>query len=150
GIPFKRDRYLKPHITEGLLLRLFGQGIETVTKKFLQKKASGEYRLKAEFTTQRQGEQYFSEWAPKKSNQKLKEAMFDLISNVLLIEPEGSTGEQFHFRFGIENTSSFQSLDRETQARLSDLYVDYFYRRQDGFWMEQAMQKLPVLKRVTN
>jgi 4-alpha-glucanotransferase len=69
---------------------------------------------------------------------------------VLLIEAEGPPGEQFHFRLRIENTWSFQSLDLVTQAQLSDLYVDYFFRRQDDFWMAQAMQKLPVLKRVTN
>jgi 4-alpha-glucanotransferase len=28
--------------------------------------------------------------------------------------------------------------------------VDYFFRRQDDFWMREAMQKLPALKRVTN
>jgi 4-alpha-glucanotransferase len=40
-------------------------------------------------------------------------------------------------------------LDPVTQARLKDFYVDYFFRRQDDFWREQAMQKLPALKRVT-
>ena len=28
--------------------------------------------------------------------------------------------------------------------------MDYFFRRQDDFWMREAMQKLPALKRVTN
>src|SRR5205814_5358936 len=36
------------------------------------------------------------------------------------------------------------------RAKLKDIYVDYFFRRQDAFWMKQAMQKLPALKRVTN
>ncbi|HQS54106.1 MAG: 4-alpha-glucanotransferase, partial [Bacteroidetes bacterium 24-39-8] len=27
---------------------------------------------------------------------------------------------------------------------------DYFYKRQDEFWKQEAMQKLPALKRVTN
>jgi 4-alpha-glucanotransferase len=33
---------------------------------------------------------------------------------------------------------------------LRDLYVDYFFRRQDDFWKKEAWQKLPALKRVTN
>jgi 4-alpha-glucanotransferase len=33
---------------------------------------------------------------------------------------------------------------------LRDLYVDYFFRRQDDFWMREAMQKLPALKRTTD
>src|SRR5712672_179798 len=31
-----------------------------------------------------------------------------------------------------------------------ELYIDYFFRRQDYFWLIEAMQKLPALKRVTN
>jgi 4-alpha-glucanotransferase len=76
--------------------------------------------------------------------------LFDLISNVLLLEVDGSDGRQFHFRFHIEKTTSFRALDAQTQGQLMDLYVDYFFRRQDSFWHQQALQKLPALKRVTN
>jgi len=50
----------------------------------------------------------------------------------------------------MENTLSFKNLDPQTRAKLKELYVDYFFRRQDDFWMQEAMQKLPTLKRVTN
>jgi 4-alpha-glucanotransferase len=50
----------------------------------------------------------------------------------------------------MEDTASFKALPPDTRAKLHDLYVDYFYRRQDDFWMREAMQKLPALKRVTN
>jgi 4-alpha-glucanotransferase len=50
----------------------------------------------------------------------------------------------------METTASFRALDTETQARLMDLYVDYFFRRQNDFWKEEALRKLPALKRVTN
>jgi 4-alpha-glucanotransferase len=63
---------------------------------------------------------------------------------------EGSNGQQYHFRFAVESTKSFQYLDQHTQNQLRDLYVDYFFRRQDGFWMKEAMKKLPALKRSTN
>jgi 4-alpha-glucanotransferase len=56
----------------------------------------------------------------------------------------------FHFRFGIDKTSSFQNLDPHTRGVIWDLYVDYFFRRQDGFWKNEAMEKLPALKRATN
>ena len=65
---------------------------------------------------------------------------------MILFEVEG----KFHFRFGMEQTTSFKYLPAETQARLKAFYVDYFFRRQDDFWMREAMQKLPALKRVTN
>ena len=36
------------------------------------------------------------------------------------------------------------------QYQLRELYVDYFFKRQDNFWLYGAMQKLPALKRATN
>jgi len=50
----------------------------------------------------------------------------------------------------MEDTHSFKDLDPQTQVKLKDLYVDYFFRRQDDFWLQEALQKLPALKRVTN
>ncbi len=50
----------------------------------------------------------------------------------------------------MEQTLSFKNLPPDTQAKLRELYVDYFFRRQDDFWMREAMQKLPALKRVTD
>jgi 4-alpha-glucanotransferase len=41
-------------------------------------------------------------------------------------------------------------MDPRTQSQLRELYTDYFFRRQDDFWMKEALQKLPALKRVTN
>ena len=69
-----------------------------------------------------------------------------MISNVILLEAEG----KFHFRFAMEQTLSFRNLPPDRQEKLRELYVDYFFRRQDAFWMREAMQKLPALKRVTN
>lgn len=88
--------------------------------------------------------------APTQDDQRLKLGLFELISNVLLFAADGDGGRQFHFRFHMEKTASFRALDAGTQARLRELYVDYFFRRQDGFWRTQAMQKLPGLKRATN
>ena len=58
--------------------------------------------------------------------------------------------QQFHFRIGMDQTSSFRHLDGNTQAQLKDLYINYFYRRQDHRWEIEAMKKLPELKRSTN
>jgi 4-alpha-glucanotransferase len=50
----------------------------------------------------------------------------------------------------MENTTSFLHLDEGTKHRLKDLYVNYFFRRQDLFWKHEAMKKLPALKEATN
>lgn len=49
----------------------------------------------------------------------------------------------------MENTSSFQHLEHFTKQKLKDLYVDYFYRRQDEFWRKEGLKKLPQLKHST-
>ena len=33
---------------------------------------------------------------------------------------------------------------------LQELYVDYYFKRQDNFWLKEAMKKLPALKSSTN
>lgn len=150
GIPFDRNRYAEPFITEPILKGLFGDSTEFIKGHFLQPDNHGRYKFKFEFSTQRQIEAQFDSWERNEHNEKLKVALFDLISNVLLFEARGSDGRQFHFRFGIENSSSFKNLSHDIQARVKDLYIDYFFRRQDEFWLKEAMQKLPALKRVTN
>jgi len=50
----------------------------------------------------------------------------------------------------MEQTLSFKHLPPEMRAALHDLYVDYYFRRQDNFWRREALQKLPALKRVTD
>ena len=106
--------------------------------------------MKPEFATQRQVENHFAAKPQNARNAKLKTGLFDLISNVILFEVEKSGGHEFHFRFAMEDTSSFKNLDPQTQAKLKELYVDYFFRRQDGFWRREGLQKLPALKRATN
>ncbi len=105
------------------------------------------FSLKPQFATQREVEKHFESLAQEKSTAQLKQGLFDLISNVLLIETPGG---EFHFRMRMEETTSFRQLNETTQALLRNLYVDYFFRRQDDFWMREGLQKLPALKRVTN
>jgi 4-alpha-glucanotransferase len=50
----------------------------------------------------------------------------------------------------MQQTSSFQQLDANTQKQLSELYINYFFIRQDVMWKKEAMKKLPALKRSTN
>jgi 4-alpha-glucanotransferase len=49
----------------------------------------------------------------------------------------------------MQQTFSYKYLDGYVQQQLQELYVDYFFRRQDEFWRKEAMQKLPALKRAS-
>ena len=150
GIHFNHDRFVKPFINEKVLAEIFGADAERVKREFLVLSAVGNNFLKPEFATQRQVENHFAKLEATEQNLKLKEGLFNLISNVILFDVEKSHGQEFHFRFAMMDTLSFKALDLPTQAKLKELYVDYFFRRQDDFWMHEALQKLPALKRVTN
>jgi 4-alpha-glucanotransferase len=148
-IPFEYHRYCKPYIPDYVVQERFGQQAEYVKANFLQWH-DGRFNIKPAFDTQRKVEQYFNTQPDSETNRFLKQGLFDLISNVILFEEEGSQMQRFHFRINMEGTSSFRDLDDYSKQKLKDLYIDYFYRRQDDYWMREAMHKLPELKRTTN
>ncbi|HEX2683732.1 MAG TPA: 4-alpha-glucanotransferase, partial [Ferruginibacter sp.] len=142
-ISFDRHRYTTPFINEEILEELFGEKLAEVKKIFFD----GE-DLKEAFNTQQKVEVFFEK--QKALGPSIKEGMFTLLANVILFEEENSQGQKFHFRFGMEETSSFKALDEHAQEELKKLYIDYFYHRQDKFWRAEGLDKLPELKRSTN
>lgn len=148
GIVFDRDRYVRPFINDQILTETFGSDAAQVKQQFLDQTA-GVWRLKPEFSTQRQIEEFFVKAEKSDRNEELKSGLLHLTGNVILFEDRHAPG-QFHFRFAVDKTSSFQNLDPRTRDVIWNLYVDYFFRRQDAFWKKEAMEKLPALKRATN
>jgi 4-alpha-glucanotransferase len=149
NIWFDHTRYTKPFINDGVLWEMFGPNAEKF-RPFLRSNEDGSYDLLEEFATQRQVETHFSGTELTDDHVNIRQGLYDLISNVILFEEEGSAGQQFHFRFGMETTISFRWLEWNTQQQLRSLYINYFFHRQDNFWMKEAMKKLPALKRSTN
>ena len=150
GIWFDYHRFCKPFINDAILYQLFDGEAQHVKENFLQANERGGYDLLEEFNTQRKVENHFTKQKQEGNNELIKQGLFDLISNVLLFEEEGSEQQNFHFRISMENTSSFQQLDEGTKWKVRELYINYFYRRQDGFWKGEALKKLPALKEATN
>jgi 4-alpha-glucanotransferase len=150
GIWFDYYRYCRPFINDAVINQTFGQFADRVRREFVVHNEFGAYELEMGTATQRQVQDYFASLDDTDENRTIKQGLFDLISNVILFEEEDSDGERFHFRFGMDKTSSFQNLEWNTQQKLKDLYIDYFFRRQDDFWKKEAMHKLPYLKRATN
>lgn len=155
GITLDRHRLLQPFITDAVLEEIFGADREVIRNEFLLPAGPLSYTLKPEFATQQQVEQFLARRASAAASDATgrvlakpatRQGLFDLISNVILLEARG----ELHFRFSMEQTASFQALPPDTQGRLRDLYVDYFFRRQDQFWRGEALRKLPSLKRVTD
>jgi 4-alpha-glucanotransferase len=149
AIQFDHYRLCAPLINEGILWESFGPN-NSKFKPFLTALGDGYFELKEEFSTQQKVDAWFAARETDEDTVHLRQGLFDLLANVILFEEPFSEGKLFHFRFNMESTSSFRYLDYNTQQQLKALYIDYFFRRQDDFWMKEAMKKLPALKRSTN
>jgi len=148
GINTDHYRLSHPFINETNLFQIFGYDNDLIKKDYLKSIGDGYYELLPTYKTQRQVEAYFSALPQDEWLDKIKLGLYKLISNVILFEDEKP--HHFHFRFNMDATSSFQHLDTKTQQALKDLYIDYFFKRQDAAWEKEAMQKLPMLKLSTN
>ena len=146
NIWFDYDRYCRPFITDEIVHHIFNERADEIKNDFLAQNSNGQYRLKDFVNTQAK----VVGWLDGNEDEKLKSGLFDLISNVILIPEENSNGQKYHFRIAMNQTSSFLQLDYNKQKQLKELYVNYFYRRQDDFWRKESLKKLPDLKRSTN
>lgn len=147
NIPFNEDRYCKPFINDQILWDFFGDERDAIHNQFMNSHFNGTYSFKEEFNTQRKLTDYFKEhpigWA--------EDQLISLCANVLFLPEETESGETvYHPRFNINQTKSYQYLSEWEQKAVSDLYVDYFYKRQDGLWYQKAMEKLPVILNATD
>ena len=150
GIWFDHQRYCKPFINDDILNAIFGALADKVRSEFIVPNNSGGYNMELKYETQRQVEEHFAAMEESEENDRLKNGLYDLISNVIFFEDENSDGQEFHFRISMKKTHSFHHLIPHVQEKLKALYVNYFYRRQDDFWKKEAMHKLPQLKAATN
>ena len=149
GIHLSAERLTQPFVNEKVLWHIFGYDNELVKSLFLDDNGNGTYQLKPEFNTQRKVQEYFSFKEQDEHHHRICKGLYQLISNVLCFAAD-SQKNAYHFRYAFDQTTSYQQLPDEVKGPLHELYIEYFFRRQDNFWMLEAMQKLPALKRVTN
>lgn len=150
GISIDYQRFCQPYITDEILFEIFGAHQFQVREQFLISHGNGHWSLSPLYDTQKKIAHYFELLSTSEASTLVKEGLMQLVANVILFEEPYSQGQQFHFRISMDKTLSFRYLDANTQAVLRDLYNDYFYRRQDHHWMQEALKKLPFLKGATN
>jgi 4-alpha-glucanotransferase len=124
---------------------MFGNDKDQIIQ-FLNKNTNGSYCLKVKYNTQVKVANYFAKESSNEQNKWLQQGLFDLITNVIVFM---DTNDCFHFRFNMEKTISFKRLDPSIQQKLKDLYIDYFFHRQDAFWKKEGLKRLPGLKKTT-
>jgi len=147
GVSVNIDRLIRPYITDAVLWEMFGPSMKNIQPYLIQLE-DGTYRLSGEVSTQRKVEALLNGNQPEVA--VTRQGLFDLISNVLMFEDPSSQGTSLHFRFNMATTPSYRHLPESDKLLLQELYVDYFFRRQDQNWKREALRKLPALKRCTD
>jgi len=154
GLHFDYDRLCRPYIREYMLDELFGEDKEEVKSTFLNKGVDDFYYMKDAFDAQRKVEEYL---APKMAEStdkdrllRIKYGLFNLIGNVLFHEDPDSNGQGFHPKIALHFTYSFRELDDAAKAAIDRIYLHYYYERQEAFWRDKAMVKLPAIINATN
>ncbi|NJN26978.1 MAG: 4-alpha-glucanotransferase [Cyclobacteriaceae bacterium] len=154
GLHFDHDRFCKPYIRGYMIDELFGADAAWVKEHFLYQGEADFYHMKEAFDTQRKVEAHFASLLPVNDDKerllKIKQGLFTLIGNVLMLEDEHNEGRGYHPKIALHSTYSFKELDPAAQYVLDKIYIHYFYQRQEDFWREKAMIKLPAIINATN
>lgn len=147
GLHFQKDRFTRPFITDWVLDRMFHERAGEVKEKYLDRLDEERYQMKPEVDTQRKVEALFADVADEKELW-LRDGLYALISDVLFVRDHTNPGV-FHPRISAQLDFIYESLYDNDKAAFNRLYNDYFYRRNNQFWYQEAMKKLPKLVQAT-
>lgn len=147
GLHFQEDRFTRPFITDWVLDRVFHERAGEVKEKYLDRLDDERYQMKPEVDTQRKVEALFAD-ATDEKELWLRDGLYALISDVLFVRDHTNPGV-FHPRISAQLDFIYESLYDNDKAAFNRLYNDYFYRRNNQFWYQEAMKKLPKLVQAT-
>lgn len=147
GLHFQEDRFTRPFITDWVLDRVFHERAGEVKEKYLDRLDDERYQMKPEVDTQRKVEALFAD-ATDEKELWLRDGLYALISDVLFVRDHTNPGV-FHPRISAKLDFIYESLYDNDKAAFNRLYNDYFYRRNNQFWYQEAMKKLPKLVQAT-
>lgn len=142
GITGDLTPFITPWLTEDLLTGTFGSDTGEIFDTFFQRDNNGKIIFKTRLNTQLKIRKYlsrhnkFADYEPQ---------LFNLLSEVLLLDEPDSKGRYFNPRITLKTTFAFHQLDQYTATSFENLYNDYFFTRHTEFWRKQALWKLPAL-----
>ena len=150
GIWFDENRFTKPYIRAHFLHEIFGEHTSEVIKTYLIEKGDNKFDLKEEFNTQRKIYQHFTpdEDSEQRLSEKtivIRDGLISLLDEVLFIKDPYASEPSYHPRISMQYSYSYQELDSETKNNIESLYIDFFYKRHEEFWKNEAVKKLPSL-----
>ena len=151
GLQFQEELFTKPFIADWTLEKIFGEKAQYVKDTFLNNLHDDIWEMKPEYDTQRKVEAWYKATAKSDDTAELanlRDGLYALISDVLFVR-DRKNKDKFHPRIGVQNDFIYQALWDNDKFVFNRLYNDYFYRRNNQFWYQEAMKKLPKLTQAT-
>lgn len=147
GLHWQEEFFTEPYITDWILDRVFGEDANEVREHYVERTWDDRYRMRQGFETQRQIEAAFADKTSERE-QNMRDGLYSLISNVLFVRDHRNEN-LFHPRITAQLSLIYESLYDFDKNSFNRLYDDYYYRRNNQFWYQEAMKKLPKLVNAT-
>ncbi|MDD6552607.1 MAG: 4-alpha-glucanotransferase [Prevotellaceae bacterium] len=147
GLNFQEERFTEPFITDWVLDRVFHDRADEVRKQYLDRIDDERYKMKPQYDTQKKIEKLFAGVTDQKELD-FRDGLYSLISDVLFVR-DRKDKNKFHPRISAQFDFIYESLYDNDKGAFNRLYNDYFYRRNNQFWYNEAMKKLPKLVAAT-
>ena len=147
GLHFQEELFTTPFIARWVVDRVFGIHADEVVEKYLDHKHDDIFALKPEYDTERKIEAAFKG----KDNMDdvwVRDGLYALASDVLFVR-DNNDPNKFHPRITAQLNFMYEALYDSDKEKFNHLYNDYYYRRNNNFWYNEAMKKLPVLVQAT-
>lgn len=147
GLQFDESLFTMPFITDDVIERLFKDDAVKVKTLYLNNLHGDVWQLKPEFDTEREIEKAF-DGLTSEADKRLRDGLYSLVSDVLFLH-DTHDSSKFHPRISAQQNFIYASLPDSDKCAFNRIYNDYFYRRNNHFWYEEAMKKLPRLTQAT-
>lgn len=138
------DRLVEPYIRWHILEQFFGDKASYVADKFLSRHPQLQFQLKPEYDSEKKIRAALSP-----DEKHLEQGLFRLTQNVVLLREEGNEQDKFHPRIELQKTTSYRDLDAAQKHNLHNLYISYFYQRQEELWSQIGFKRLPIIRSCT-
>jgi len=148
GLGWQEEFFTEPFITDWILDRVFREHANEVREKYVERTFDDRYRMREDYNTQKKVEAAF-EGKTTEKDIWIRDGLYSLISNVLFLR-DHRDDNRFHPRISAQFSLIYESLYDSDKAVFNKLYNDYYYHRNNQFWYQEAMKKLPKLVQATN
>ncbi|WP_440425441.1 4-alpha-glucanotransferase [Prevotella sp.] len=147
GLHFQEQLFTTPFIARWVVDRVFGIHAEEVIGKYLHHEHDDIFSLKPEYDTERKIEAAFK-GKETADDIWVRDGLYALAADVLFVRDDNDSNK-FHPRITAQLNFMYEALMDSDKEKFNRIYNDYYYRRNNNFWYNEAMKKLPVLVQAT-